>query len=160
MANFLVEEKEAFRFVGYKVQLGPPAQIHAEGYSPAKTEFFKGVLQSGKMAALKPISESPYGYAVVTADQAGAFYYAGVVSSKPTEEGKEEVLFPKGLYLVVSGKGGLSRLAFDKLEDQAFHEILSGDIQYRYTGGPVAEVLLNGNPMDAEVEIWVPVEEK
>jgi predicted transcriptional regulator YdeE len=160
MANFVVEEKEAFRFVGYKVQLGPSAQIHAEGYSPVKTEFFKGALQSGKMAALKPIAESTYGYAVVTADQTGAFYYAGVVSSHPAAEGTEEVLFPKGLYLVLSGKGGLSRLAFDKLEDQAFNEILTGDARYRYTGGPVAEVLLNGNPMDAEVEFWVPVEEK
>lgn len=124
-----------------------------------KQSFLRAFCKAGKWLPLSPYRKAR-GYAVVTADQAGAFYYAGVVSSKPTEEGTEEVLFPKGLYLVVSGKGGLSRLAFDKLEDQAFHEILSGDIQYRYTGGPVAEVLLNGNPMDAEAEIWVPVEEK
>ncbi|MDF2935895.1 MAG: hypothetical protein K0Q90_1268 [Paenibacillaceae bacterium] len=160
MNSFVIQEKEAFRFIGYKIRLSPAAQVHAPGYSPVKTEFFKDILQSGKLAAIRPISESPYGYGVITADETGTCYYAGVVSSQPFPEGTEEVRFPDGQYLVLSGKGGLSRLAFDRLEDQVFTEILIGDFQYRYTGGPVAEVLINGNPMDAEVEVWIPVEEK
>ncbi|RAV00230.1 effector binding domain-containing protein [Paenibacillus sp. YN15] len=159
MSSFAVQEKEAFRFIGYKTRLEASGQIHAPSYSPAKTEFFKSILQSGKLAALRPMSESPYGYGVVAADKGGTFYYAGIVTSQPAVEGTEEVLFPKGPYLVLSGKGGLSRLAFDKLEDQAFAEVLTEDYRYRYSGGPIAEVLLNGNPMDAEVEIWIPVEE-
>lgn len=159
MASFMIQEKEAFRFLGYKTRLDPSAGIHGPDYSPAKTEFFKDVLQSGKMAVLRPLSESPYGYGVITADKDGTFYYAGVVTTQPAAEGTGEVLFPTGLYLVLSGKGGLSRLAFDKLEDQAFAEVLTADSPYRYNGGPVAEVLLNGNPMDAEVEVWIPVEE-
>lgn len=159
MASFVIQEKEAFRFIGYKTRLNGSAEIHNPHYSPVKTEFFKGILQSGKLAALRPLAETPYGYGVIAADQGGTFYYAGVITSQPTTEGTEEVLFPGGAYLVLSGKGGLSRLAFDKLEDQAFTEVLTAEYPYKYSGGPVAEVLLNGNPMDAEVEIWIPVEQ-
>lgn len=157
MASFVIQEKEAFRFIGYKTRLNASAEIHNPHYSPAKTEFFKGILQSGKLAALRPLAETPYGYGVIAADQGGTFYYAGLITSQPAAEGTEEVLFPGGAYLVLRGKGGLSRLAFDKLEDQAFTEVLTADSPYRYSGGLVAEVLLNGNPMEAEVEIWIPV---
>lgn len=43
-----------------------------------------------------------------------------------------EVLFPDSDYLILTGKGGLSCLAFDKLEDQAFNEILTADYDYEY----------------------------
>ena len=62
--------------------------------------------------------------------------------------------------MILSGRGGLSRLAFDKLEDQAFGTVLTDAFEWEYSGGPVAEVLLNGNPQDAEVEVWVPVRKK
>lgn len=65
-----------------------------------------------------------------------------------------------GEYLVLSGQGGLSRLAFDRLEDEAFDAILNDNYEYVYTGHPIAEVLTNGNPMDAEVEVWVPVKKR
>lgn len=157
MSNFKIEEKVAFRFVGFKTVLSESSNIHADGFSPQKTEFFKGVIQSGNMAALRPLSESPYGFGAIATDGHSTSYYAGVVTSKPAAEGTEEVLFAKGEYLVLSGKGGLSRLAFDKLEDQAFQTLLTDEYPYAYSGQPVAEVLLNGNPTDAEVEVWVPV---
>jgi len=160
MGTFKIEEKEAFRFIGFKKELSGSANIHAEGFSPQKTEFFKGVIQGGQMGALRPLSESPYGFGAIATDGQATSYYAGVVTSKPAAEGTEEVLFPKGEYLVLSGKGGLSRLAFDKLEDQAFQTVLTDDYPYAYSGQPVAEVLLNGNPTDAEVEVWVPVTRK
>lgn len=157
MGDFRVEEKEAFRFVGFKTRLEGAESIHSDSFSGQKTAFFKDILQSGKMARLQPASESKYGYAAVTADESGTFYYAGVKSSRPAIEGTEEVVFPAGLYLVLMGRGGLSRLAFDRLEDRAFKEILAGDAGYEYSGGPVAEILFNENPADAEVEVWIPV---
>lgn len=160
MGSYTIEHKDAFRFVGYKTELSGSANIHADGFSPQKTAFFKEVIQSGRMAALQPLSESKYGFGAVVTNGSSTSYYAGVVSSKPALEGTEEVLFPAGEYLVLSGKGGLSRLAFDQLEDQAFRSVLTEDYPYAYNGQPVAEVLLNGNPMDAEVEVWVPVARK
>lgn len=160
MSNFKVERKEAFRFVGYKTKLEGSERIHSELFSKQKTEFFKGIIQGGKMAILQPISESKYGYGVVLTNGYNTFYYAGVKTSQPSLEGLEEVLFPDSDYLILTGKGGLSRLVFDKLEDQAFNEILIVDYDYEYSGGPIAEILLNGNPADSEVELWVPVKQK
>jgi len=160
MSNFKLEQKEAFRIVGFKTRLEGSVNIHSASFSSQKTEFFKNIIQSGKMALLQPISESKYGYGAVASDGSGTYYFAGVNTSQPAVEGTEEVLFPESEYLVLSGQGGLSRLAFDKLEDQAFHEVLTEDSDYEYSGHPVAEILLNGNPTDAEVEVWVPVKKK
>jgi predicted transcriptional regulator YdeE len=158
MSNPQIVRKEGFRFVGFKTRLDGPAAIHADSFSGQKTAFFKDAIQSGKMAQLQPLSESKYGFAAVTLDADGACYYAGVQTSRPAVDG--EVSFPSGDYLVLAGKGGLSRLAFDRLENEAFNEILPENGDYAYNGGPVAEVLLNGNPMDAEVEVWIPVQPK
>ncbi|WP_052339653.1 GyrI-like domain-containing protein [Gorillibacterium massiliense] len=158
MSETRIEQKEAFRFVGFKTALGATGAIHDAAYSGPKTDLFKTLVQNGKMAQLRPLSESPFGFAALTTDGTQTFYYAGFQSSQPAVEGAEEILFPAGQYLILSENGGLSRLAFDKLEELGFNDILSGDSDYVYNGGPVAEVLLNGNPLDAEVELWIPVE--
>ncbi|MDF1510030.1 effector binding domain-containing protein [Robertmurraya sp. DFI.2.37] len=160
MDNFKVEKKDSFRFVGFKTKLEGASFIHSDGFSDQKTEFFKSVVQSGKMASLQPISESKNGYAVVKSDGKNTFYYAGVLTSQPVKDDTEEVLFREGDYLVLSGKGGLSRLAFDRLEDQAFNEIFNEEFPYELHGEAIAEVLLNGNPLDSEVELWIPVKTK
>lgn len=160
MSNFKIDEKEAFRLLGFKTKLEGSDKIHSEIFSKQKTEFFKGIIQDGKMILLKPISECNYGYGAVTTDGRNTFYYAGVKTTQPLINGTEEVLFPEGKYLVLAGKGGLSRLAFDKLENQAFKEILTEEYDYEYNGDPIAEILLNGNPTDSEVEVWIPVNQK
>lgn len=160
MSNFKIEQKDAFRLVGFKTKLEGSHEIHSEQFSSQKTEFFKGILQNGNMALLRPLAESKYGYAAVATDGNSTFYYAGVKTSQSSISEAEEVLFPEGKYLVLEGNGGLSRLAFDKLEDQAFKEILTKNSDYEYSGNPIAEILLNGNPADCEVEVWVPVNQK
>lgn len=158
ISNYKILEKDAFRFIGFKTKLEGSANIHAVEFSSQKTEFFKGIIHDGKMALLQPLSESKYGYGVVTTDKKTAYYYAGVRTTQKGIAGTEEVLFSGGKYLVLSDEGGLSRLAFDKLENQAFNQILTNDFEYTYNGKPIAEVLLNGNPADAEVEVWIPIE--
>lgn len=160
MSNFNIEQKDAFRLVGFKTKLDGSNKIHSEQYTNQKTEFFKSILQNGNMALLRPLAEINYGYAAVTTDGNDTFYYAGVKTSQPVIDGAEEILFREGKYLVLKGKGGLSRLAFDKLEAQAFNEILLNDFNYEYSGNPIAEILLNGNPTDCEVEVWIPVNQK
>ncbi|OOM72954.1 GyrI-like domain-containing protein [Clostridium sp. BL-8] len=160
MNNFKIEEKEAFRLVCFKTKLKSSEKNDLKQFSDQKTEFFKSIVQSGKMSLLRTISESNYGYAAVTTDGSNTFYYAGVKSSQPVVDESEEVLFPEGKYLVIEGKGGLSRLAFDELEEQAFKEILTEKYSYEYSGNPIAEILLNGNPADCEVEVWIPVKQK
>lgn len=158
MSNYRVEKKEGFRLVGYPTPLTGATGIHSPLYSPQKTKFFIGVLQDGSMAKLRPLADTPYGYAAVTVEDGQAFYYAGVQTTKPAPDGTGEAVFPAGEYLVLSGGGGLSRLAFDRLEDQAFDDLFQNDLaEWTYTGTPIVEILLNGNPQDSEVEVWIPV---
>ncbi|MDN4605130.1 effector binding domain-containing protein [Paenibacillus sp. F6_3S_P_1C] len=162
MNNYKIEPKQAFRLISFKTTLNEGTTIHAPEYTSDKTTFFKSMLENGQMASLRPYSESPYGYAAVAIVNDKVNYYAGVQSSKPLPEHADELLFPAGDYLILSGSGGLSRLAFDKLENQAFGSLLTDEykFEYKYSGGPIAEVLLNGKPMDAEVEVWVPVQKR
>ncbi|MEK3905290.1 GyrI-like domain-containing protein [Paenibacillus sp. FSL R7-0179] len=160
MISTRIETKAAFRIIGYKTTLSEGGAMHNPAYSPLKTAFFKSTLENGSMAALRPLSESPYGFAAIAREDGKILYVAGVQSPRPQPEAAGEVLFPGGEYLVLSGQGGLSRLAFDRLEDEAFGGILNDEYEYEYTGHPIAEVLTNGNPMDAEVEVWVPVKKR
>ena len=165
MVAFHVERKEAFRVIGFKTVLEGGTGIHSPEYSGQKTAFFKSKVENGQMAQLRRYAESPLGIAVVAAENGRCCYYAGVISSRPLPEGTGEVHFPAGEVLVLSGSGGLSRLAFDRLEDYAFGTLLKDGLAhdgaaYEYTGGPVAEILLNGNPADAEVEVWIPVRKR
>jgi hypothetical protein len=61
MSNFKIEEKGTFRFVGFKTKLEGSERIHSELFSSQKTEFFKDILQSGKMGLLKQIAKSNLG---------------------------------------------------------------------------------------------------
>ena len=157
MNHFSIERKDAFRMIGFGTRLEGSAGIHSPMFSGQKTAFFKNALDNGQMAGLRPYAESPYGYAAVILREEQPYYYAGVVSSQPAPETAEEIIFPAGDYLILSGSGGLSRLAFDRLEDQAFDKVLTEKSDYAYAATPIAEVLLNGNPADAEAQIWVPV---
>lgn len=160
MIRTRIETKEAFRIIGFKTVLKDGTSIHDPQYSEAKTTFFKSTLENGLMASLRPLSESAYGFAAIARVEGRILYYAGVQSAQPHPDSADEVLFPGGEYLVLSGRGGLSRLAFDRLEDEAFQVILNDSYDYVYTGDPVAEVLTNGNPADAEVEVWIPVQKR
>lgn len=157
MSNFRLERKESFRIAGFKTPLAGSDSIHSPRFTRQKTEFFQGIIQDGLMARLRPLAESPYGYGAVAIEGGSVFYYAGVRTSQQPAAPAEAVLFPEGDYLILTGSGGLSRLAFDKLEDQAFGEILHEGYEWEYANTPIAEILLNGNPADAQVEVWVPV---
>lgn len=160
MSNFSVERKESFRVVGYKTALEGSSNAHSPAFTQQKTKFFMGAIEKGQMALLRPIAEGSYGYAAIAVENGNAFYYAGVRTSQPALAQTEEVLFPESEYLVLTGNGGLSRLAFDRLEDQAFNTLLNEDYEWIYSGAPIAEILLNGNPTDAQVEVWIPVKKR
>ncbi|MDK8183347.1 effector binding domain-containing protein [Paenibacillus sp. UMB4589-SE434] len=160
MSNFRFERKEGFRLVGYKTALEGSSSVHSPLFTTHKTTFFREALENGHMALLRPLAESSYGYAAIAVEQGKVFYYAGVKTLQPVLDQTEEVLFPESDYLVLTGNGGLSRLAFDRLEDQAFNDLLNDDCEWAYTGAPIAEILLNGKPSDAQVEVWIPVKKR
>lgn len=160
MSNFRIERKEGFRLVGYRTVLEGSSNAHSPEFSPQKTKFFINAIENGQMARLRPLAEDSYGYGAIAVENGNVFYYAGVKTSQPALDQTEEIVFPESEYLILTGNGGLSRLAFDKLEDQAFNDLFNERNGWIYADTPIAEILLNGNPSDAQVEVWVPVKKR
>lgn len=147
------QQKNAFKFIGKSVLIQGNS-IHEPHYSEQKTEFFAELFQEGILKNLMPYSVDKKAYALIVPKPSGIQYYAGVISEQEIE-GYELTEVPAQNYFISNASGGMSRLLFDKLEDAYFQAGLNqGTV---YSGGIVLEVLLNGNPADAEVELWVPI---
>lgn len=157
MTNIEIIKKAAFTIVGDRQLLAEGQGIHEDYYSPLKTAFFKEKIADGSLTELASLAESSYGFAGLSQEGSQTFYYVGVQTTK-RPSGKVVLHFPAGDYAQLTTEGGLSRLAFDELETQVFVYHALEETGYRYNHGPIAEVLLNGQPLDAEVAIWVPVE--
>lgn len=148
------QQKNAFKFIGKSVLIHGTS-IHEPHYSEQKTQFFAELFKEGLLKNLMPYSVDKKAYALIVPQPSGIRYYAGVISDQEIA-GYEMAEVPTQNYFVTSASGGMSRLLFDKLEDAYFQANLNeGTV---YSGGIVLEVLLNGNPADAEVELWVPIQ--
>ena len=127
--------------------------VHEQHYSKEKTAFYAQLFKEGMLEKLMPHSLDKKGYALIVPHKDGIQYDAGVVA-KNAVAGYESILVPEKDYLVSSASGDKSRLLFDQLENNFFEKESSS----LYQDGIILEILLNGNPMDAEVELWVPVQ--
>jgi len=105
------------------------------------------------MKELMPISTDKKGYAVIIPIENGIKYFAGVVTDD-YKDGYESLEISSQSYTVLTKNDGVSRLLFDKLENEFF---TNEDNASKYNGKEILEVLLNGNPTNAEVELWVPI---
>ncbi|QQK80052.1 hypothetical protein HUG20_09230 [Salicibibacter cibi] len=83
----------------------------------------------------------------------GIRYFAGVLSDNDIS-GYEKLEVATQSYAVLTKKNGISRLLFDEFKNEFFTNEAHAS---KYNGKEILEVLLNGNPTDAEVELWVPI---
>ena len=146
-----VKSRETFKLIGRSIEIQGQG-VNDENYSKEKTEFYKELFNQGMMKELMPISTDKKGYAVIIPIDNGIKYFAGVVSDD-YNDGYEILEISSQSYVVLTTNDGISRLLFDKLENEFFTE----DNASKYNGKEILEVLLNGNPMNAEVELWVPI---
>ncbi|MFI3683954.1 effector binding domain-containing protein [Vagococcus fluvialis] len=144
------QHKEGFQLIGRSIFIEGNT-VHEEYYTGKKTEFYTQLFKEGLLKNLMPISVDKKGYALIVPMEKGIQYYAGVISEE-SPSGYETFNVSTEDYAVTSAKGDMSRLLFDLLEDRYFSKE-----ETTYNGGVILEVLLNGNPMDAEVELWVPI---
>ncbi|MGE7094203.1 effector binding domain-containing protein [Lysinibacillus sp. NPDC048646] len=147
-----IESRETFKLIGRSTEIQGQG-VNDENYSKEKTEFFKELFNQGMMKELMPISTDKKGYAVIIPIEKGIKYFAGVVSDD-YKDGYENLEISSQSYVVLTTNDGISRLLFDKLENEFF---TNEDHVSKYNGKEILEVLLNGNPMNAEVELWVPI---
>lgn len=146
------QDKKAFKLIGRSVLIKEHG-VHQSHYSEQKTAFYNQLFQEGMLKNLMPHSVDKKGYALIIPQSNGIQYYAGVISENEIE-GYEVKEVPEQNYFVSSASGNKSRLLFDELEDSYFVKGHQNNIEYN--GGVILEVLLNGNPLDAEVELWIP----
>ncbi|MFO1443911.1 effector binding domain-containing protein [Bacillus sp. Bva_UNVM-123] len=147
-----VKSRETFKLIGKSIEIQGQG-VHDEKYSKEKTEFYKELFNQGMMKELMPISTDKKGYAVIIPIENGIKYFAGVVSDN-YKNGYESLKISSQSYTVLTKNEGVSRLLFDKLEHEFF---TNEDNASKYNGKEIFEVLLNGNPTNAEVELWVPI---
>jgi len=146
------QTKPSFTLIGRSI-LVEGTTVHEQHYSKEKTAFYAQLFKEGMLEKLMPHSLDKKGYALIVPHKDGIQYYAGV-AAKNAVAGYESILGPQKDYLVSSASGDKSRLLFDQLENNFFEKESSS----LYQDGIILEILLNGNPMDAEVELWVPVQ--
>jgi len=148
----IVKNRERVKLIGRSIEIQGQG-VYDEKYSKEKKEFYKELFNQGMLKKLMPISTDKKGYAVIIPIENGIKYFAGVVTDD-YKDGYESLEISSQSYAVLTKNAGVSRLLFDKLENEFF---TNEDNASKYNGKEILEVLLNGNPTNAEVELWVPI---
>lgn len=161
--NYKLEEKEAFRIVGYKLS----TTMEQEACYREIPAFWNEIAASGKIAGLAPMIEhAPFGMLGVSAcsdpltDTSAFDYYIAVSSGKPAETGMEEFLVPAATWAVFECIGPMPH-SIQEMQKRIVTEWLPSS-GYEYGHAPDIEVYCDadGSKQDARSEIWVPVVKK
>lgn len=153
MTTYTIETLPAMTLTGAATQLPLPTMENVATVSQMKSDHFKALAQSGTFGQLMADSRDHYGYALSGVRDGQLEYFAG---ANTTAAGTTTREVPAGNYIVLRAKGGPSRELFDQLIKQFFGEILPMRPELYVGDSFVLEVLLNGNPRDAVVELRLP----
>jgi predicted transcriptional regulator YdeE len=159
MTELTMKHMDELTLIGYSTSIPMPTMENVDEVSKQKSAHFGTLAQSGKFGALMAGSRDKIGYAVGTAGSESLSYFAGANTATIAEDA-EQLVLPANDYVVLTAEGAPSRKLFDQLIRQFFGEILPNHPELRYEDTYVIEALLKGNPMDAVVELAVPVKVK
>jgi predicted transcriptional regulator YdeE len=159
MTKLTIKHMGGLTLTGYSTAVPFPTMENVDEVSKQKTAHFASLAQSGKFGALMNGSRDKIGYAIGTTGSDRLSYFAGANTTTVAEDA-EQLVLPANDYVVLTAEGGPSRKLFDQLIRQFFGEILPNHPEFEYEDSYVIEALLNGNPMEAVVELAVPVKVK
>jgi predicted transcriptional regulator YdeE len=159
MTKLTIKHMGELTLTGYSTTVPLPTMENVDEVSEQKSAHFGSLAQSGKFAALMAGSKDKIGYAVGKTGSDSLSYFAGA-NTMTVAEDAEQLVLPANDYVVFTAEGGPSRKLFDQLIRNFFGEILPNHPELEYEDTYVIEALLNGNPMDAVVELAVPVKVK
>lgn len=159
MTELTMKHMDKLTLTGYSTTVPMPTMENIDEVSNQKSAHFRTLAQSGKFSALMAGSRDKIGYAVGKTGNEGLSYFAGANTATVAEDA-EQLVLPANDYVVLTAEGAPSRKLFDQLIRQFFGEILPNHPELEYEDTYVIEALLNGNPMDAIVELAVPVKVK
>ncbi|KAF1301267.1 MULTISPECIES: GyrI-like domain-containing protein [Enterococcus] len=156
MTQYEIQVFKETAIKGYPAALPLPTLENVKEVSEKKSQHFFSLAKSGKFPALMAESTDKIGYALSEAKGDVLEYFAGANTTTNDPEAQERII-PAGEYIVLKGKGGPSRKLFDQLISEFFGEILPEHPELYKGDTFVVEALLNGNAMDAEVELRIPL---
>jgi len=159
MKNYTLEEKESFNVLGIGTELRSDYTDYA-GINQEKADFWKAVMQDGRLDTLKAVAANDYIFAVNEAVNNKMMYYAGVMTEAAMPEATRVIQFPKGEYLVVKGEGKTADELGNKLSGIAFGQVLPEATDFAYVGGPNATVEMGERNGLVYGEMWIPVVRK
>lgn len=159
MKNYTLEEKESFNVLGIGTELRSDYTDYA-GINQEKADFWKAVMQDGRLDTLKAVAANDYIFAVNEAVNNKMMYYAGVMTKAAMPEATRVIQFPKGEYLVVKGEGKTADELGNKLSGIAFGQVLPEATDFAYVGGPNATVEMGERNGLVYGEMWIPVVRK
>lgn len=155
--EYRIEQKEAFRVVGYRM----PLEKEIEKNFSTTPRFWGKVSQEGGLERLLPKMDGNcpgvLGLSACFGDDDWSYYIA-VASGEPADEEMEEYRVPASLWAVFSGEGPMPE-AVQQLEKRMVTEWLPSS-GYEYGDAPDIELYLNADPANARFEIWLPVVKK
>ncbi|GIO67858.1 GyrI-like domain-containing protein [Paenibacillus sp. FSL M7-1455] len=159
MKNYTLEEKESFNVLGIGTELRSDYTDYA-GINQEKADFWKAVMQDGRLDTLKAVAANDYIFAVNEAVNNKMMYYAGVMTEAAMPEATRVIQFPKGEYLVVKGEGKTADELGNMLSGIAFGQVLPEATDFAYVGGPNATVEMGERNGLVYGEMWIPVVRK
>ncbi|WP_151733427.1 GyrI-like domain-containing protein [Paenibacillus tengchongensis] len=159
MANYTLEEKDAFTVLGIGTELESEYTDYS-GINKEKEDFWSAVRQDGRLATLQAIAANDYIFTVNEAVNNKMMHYAGVLTEATIPEATRVIHFPKGSYLVVQGEGKTSQELSNTLTGIAFGQVLTGATDFAYVGGPNAAVEMGQRDGVFFGEMWIPVVKK
>lgn len=161
MANYTLEEKDAFIVFGIGIELKSHYTDFA-GINKEKSDFWQAVSQDGTLDALKAMATNDYVFIVNEAVNNKMMHYAGVMTEATAPElGESRVIqFPKGEYLVVKGEGNTVEEMSNTVTGIAFGQALAEANNVAYVGGPNAAVVMGERDGFVYGEMWIPVVRK
>ncbi|MDP4085822.1 MAG: GyrI-like domain-containing protein [Bacillota bacterium] len=159
MTELTIKHMAELTLIGYSTSILMPTMENVDEVSKQKSAHFGTLAQSGKFSALMAGSRDKIGYAVGKTGSQGLSYFAGANTETEACDA-EQLVLPANDYVILTAEGAPSRKLFDQLIRQFFGEILPNHPELEYEDTYVIEALLNGNPMDAVVELAVPVKVK
>ncbi|MFA9466454.1 MAG: GyrI-like domain-containing protein [Velocimicrobium sp.] len=154
--NYRFETKKEFRIVG----ISEPLETEIEKNFETVPNMWMNAAMNGTIAKLATMMDGTLvGLLGVSScnEKNNWRYYIAVESSKPIEDGMEELVVPETTWVIFPGEG--NNQSIQELEKRIITEWLptSG---YEYGNAPDIEVYLNADPENAKYEVWIPVVKK
>ncbi|MCL2574851.1 MAG: AraC family transcriptional regulator [Defluviitaleaceae bacterium] len=159
--DYRIVEKEGFRAVGVRIDLGVDTEVDMEKNFKTITAFWEETINAGLTKQIvKMMNSEPYGLLAVSTtkeDNKGGFYYICSATDKPVPDGMLEVQVPKHTWAIFPGSGHPSSIGdlFKRIYSE--WQPTSG---YEWADMIEIEVYLDDDETNMRYEVWMPVVKK